>query len=178
MTISRNLSLVGTNASSNGTVSLTSHTTQASTSGTAITFSAIPSWVERITVMFSGLSTNGSSDFLVRLGTSGGVVSTGYLGSSSVVSSGVASTAFTTGFGIAQFGQGTGYVGHGMMTICLLSSSTNTWVQSGTMGESDTNRSAFFAGSVTLSGVVTTVTITTVNGTDTFDAGLVNILYE
>jgi hypothetical protein len=157
---------------------LTSGTAVASTSGTAISFTGIPSWVKRIIVMFSGLSTSGSSDFLVRLGTSGGVVSTGYLGSSSVVSSGVASTAFTTGFGIAQFGQGTGYVGHGMMTICLLNSSTNIWVQSGTMGESDTNRSAFFGGSVTLSGVVTTVTITTVNGTDTFDAGSINIFYE
>jgi len=157
---------------------ITSGTAVASTSGTAIGFTGIPSWVKRITVMFQGLSTNGSSDFLVRLGTSGGVVSTGYLGSSSVVSSGVASTAFTTGFGIAQFSQGTGYVGHGMMTICLLRSSTNTWVQSGTMGESDAARSAFFAGSVTLSGVATTVTITTVNGTDTFDAGSINILYE
>ena len=170
------ITLDGSNLTTVGVIN--SATAQASTSGTSITFSSIPSGVKRITVMFSAFSTNGTSDFLVRLGTSGGVVSTGYLGSSSVVSSGVASTAFTTGFGIAQYNQGTGYVGNGMMTICLLNSSTNIWVQSGTMGESDGARSAFFGGSVTLSGVVTTVTITTVNGTDTFDAGSINILYE
>jgi hypothetical protein len=34
------------------------------------------------------------------------------------------------------------------------------------------------AGSATLSGTLDRVRITTVNGTDTFDAGSINILYE
>ena len=34
------------------------------------------------------------------------------------------------------------------------------------------------AGRVTLSGALDRVRVTTVNGTDTFDAGSINILYE
>ena len=81
-------------------------------------------------------------------------------------------------FGIAQSSQGAGWVGHGIMTICLLNSSTNLWCASGTTAESDAARGCYSAGSVTLSGVCTRVRITTVNGTDTFDAGSINILYE
>jgi hypothetical protein len=157
---------------------LTSGTAVASTSGTSIDFTSIPSWVKRITVMFSGVSTNGSSNFLVRLGTSGGFVSSGYSGSASVVSSGVSTSLFTTGFGINQAGMGAGYVGNGVMTICLLNQSTNTWAQSGCFTQSDEARSSFTGGSVALSGTLTQVRITTVNGTDTFDAGSINILYE
>jgi hypothetical protein len=169
------ITLDGSNLTTVGVIN--SATAQASTSGTSITFSSIPSGVKRITVMFSGLSSNGSSDYLVRLGTSGGVISSGYLGSSSLVSaSGVTASTYTTGFGMSQASEGTGYVGHGIMTICLLTG--NTWVASGTLNESDAARGSFFGSSVTLSGTATTVTVTTVNGTDTFDAGSINILYE
>jgi hypothetical protein len=157
---------------------ITSGTAVASTSGTSITFSSIPSWAKRITVMFNGVSTNGSSDLLVRLGTSGGVVSTGYLGASTLTSTGVSTTNYTTGFGINQASAGTGYLGNGVMTICLLSSSSNTWAQSGNFSQPDFARACYTSGSVALSGVATTVTITTVNGTDAFDAGTINILYE
>jgi hypothetical protein len=40
------------------------------------------------------------------------------------------------------------------------------------------NSAASSAGAVTLSGTLDRVRITTVNGTDTFDAGSINILYE
>jgi hypothetical protein len=36
----------------------------------------------------------------------------------------------------------------------------------------------FFSGTIALSGTLDRVRITTVNGTDTFDAGSINILYE
>ena len=157
---------------------LQSATAQASTSGTSINFTGIPSWAKRVTVMFNGVSTNGSSDLLVRLGTSGGVVSTGYLGASTLTSTGVSTTNYTTGFGINQASAGSGYLGNGVMTICLLSSSSNTWAQNGNFSQPDFARACYTSGSVALSGVVTTVTITTVNGTDTFDAGSINILYE
>jgi hypothetical protein len=152
-------------------------TAVASTSGTSIDFTSIPSWVKRVTVMFSGLSSNGSSNFLVQLGTSGGFVSSGYLGTGMIIgSAGVATANFTTGFGINQNSQGAAYVGNGMMTICLLGS--NTWTAMGVIGESDTNRGQITGASVPLGGTLTQVRITTVNGTDTFDAGSINILYE
>jgi hypothetical protein len=157
---------------------ITSGTAQASTSGTSIDFTGIPSWVKRISVLYASLSSNGTSDFLIKLGTSGGIVSSGYLGSSMVTATGAVATLYTTGFGINQNTTGTSFVGHGMMTISALDSATYKWVASGTMGESDTARGCYTGGSVTLSGVVTQLRFTTVNGTDTFDAGSINILYE
>lgn len=157
---------------------LVSGTAVASTSGTSIDFTGIPSWAKRITVMYSGLSSNGTSDFLIRLGTSGGIVSSGYLGSSMLTGTGAASALYTTGFGINQNAQGASFVGHGIMTICLLDVTSNRWVASGTMGESDAARGCYTGGSVALSGTLDRVRITTVNGTDTFDAGSINILYE
>jgi len=47
---------------------ITSMTAQASTSGTSIDFTSIPSWVKRVTVMYSGVSTNGTSNFLIQIG--------------------------------------------------------------------------------------------------------------
>lgn len=57
---------------------LTQGTSQASTSGTAIDFTGIPSWVKRITVMFSGVSTNGTSVPQIQVG-AGSVTTSGYL---------------------------------------------------------------------------------------------------
>jgi hypothetical protein len=160
-----------------GTV-IVSGTAVASTSGTSIDFTGIPSWAKRITVMYASLSSTGTSDFLIKLGTSGGIVSSGYLGASMLTATGAVATLYTTGFGIHQNTTGTSFVGHGMMTICSLDSATYKWVASGTMGESDAARGCYTGGSVTLSGVMTQLRFTTVNGTDTFDAGTINIMYE
>ena len=60
---------------------LTSGTAVASTSGTSITFSSIPSWAKRVTVMFNGVSTSGSSNIQVQLG-AGSTTTSGYTGGS------------------------------------------------------------------------------------------------
>lgn len=179
------ISTLGTNALASSAVTpaklsqpLTSGTAVASTSGTSIDFTGIPSWVKRITLLVSSVSTSGSSNVVVRLGTSGGIVSTGYLGAGMITSTAATAGNFTTGFPINQGGQGAGWVIHGIMTICLLNSSTNTWVASGAFGESDAARGIYMGSSVALSGTATTLRITTENGTDTFDAGSINILYE
>jgi hypothetical protein len=155
---------------------ITSGTAVASTSGTSIDFTSIPSWVKRITVMFKGVSTNGSSNWLVRLGTSGGIASTGYLGSAGYLGASPGGIRSTTGF-IFQIGGG-GQIMHGPMVITLQDSATNTWVQQGTLGDSSQDYIFFSGGSAVLSGALDRVRITTVNGTDTFDAGSINILYE
>lgn len=58
---------------------LTSGTAVATTSGTSIDFTGIPSWAKKITVMFSAVSTNGTSPIQVQIG-AGSVSNSGYVG--------------------------------------------------------------------------------------------------
>lgn len=149
-------------------------TAQATTSGTNIDFNSIPSWVKRITVMFNGVSTNGTSNYLVQLG-SGSVTSSGYtaLGNAYNQANGTAGATSTAGFIVHVATASATAYGH--MTITLVSGST--WVSSHA-GYKDTNSAMSGGGSVTLSGALDRVRITTVNGTDTFDAGSINVMYE
>jgi hypothetical protein len=153
-------------------------TVQASTSGTSIDFTSIPSWVERITVMFSGVSTNGTSNPIIQIGDSGGIETTGYLGAGGVSTATITSLAnFTTGFS-ADTASTAAQVRHGSYVLTLINSATNLWVSTAVIGYSDQARVSYGGGSKSLSDVLTQVRITTVNGTDTFDAGSINILYE
>jgi len=154
------------------TAKIVSGTAVASTSGTSIDFTNIPSWVKRITVMFSGVSVSGTSNTLVQLGTSGGIVSTGYVSSAS--NQGGTTASSTAGFLInSQTAATDTFSG-----ISLFTNITSTnWVYAGT-GKRTTNALAYGGGDGAIGGVVTQLRITTVNGTDTFDAGTINILYE
>jgi hypothetical protein len=152
-------------------------TAVASTSGTSIDFTSIPSWVKRITVMFSGVSTSGTSNPLIQLGDSGGIENTSYASQSVVMVNATTSVGaiHTTGFGVLS-GQAANIV-TGIFQICSVSG--NTWVFGGwhTQG-SGTATTGSSAGNKTLSNTLTQVRITTVNGTDAFDAGTINIMYE
>jgi hypothetical protein len=157
---------------------LTLRTAQATTSGTSFTFSSIPSWVKRITVMFDGVSTNGTTRVQVQLGDAGGVEATGYV--SSVVqntesaSPTVSGTSpFTTGF---PLGYGAGANRTGALTINNISG--NKWVAHGIVTDNNLSSTSQTAGIKTLSDTLTQVLVTTVNGTDAFDAGSVNVMYE
>ena len=151
--------------------------TVATASGTSVDFTSIPSWVKRITVMFSGVSTNGTSIPLIQIGDSGGIETTGYLGASSFFSNaGVGTNNSTTGVQLPNGGEAGTNIRHGHIFISNLTG--NTWTFSGSVGLSDTTRSCLVSYSKPLSDVLTQVRITTVNGTDTFDAGSINILYE
>ena len=156
---------------------ITSGTAVASTSGTSIDFTSIPSWVKRITVMFQGVSTNGSSLLLVRLGTSGGIVTTGYDSTASCGAGAAQYNSSTTGFIITYPGGSASNILQGMVVLSNVTG--NTWAESGNISSSVSMLvNSGSSGSVALSGAATTVRITTVNGTDTFDAGSINILYE
>jgi len=155
---------------------IASGTAVASTSGTSIDFTSIPSWVKRITVMFNGVSTNGSSPVNVQLGDSGGVETTSYTGRSAFLNSGSGGDAAnSTGFQIYGSG-GASNTNNGSMIISLVGS--NIWVMQGVISGSSTSVCCFVSGAKTLSDTLDRVRITTVGGTDTFDAGSINILYE
>ena len=149
--------------------------TAVTASGTAVDFTSIPSWVKRITVMFSGVSTNGTSNIQVQLGDSGGIENTGYLGSANTFDSGPSATNYTAGFLVVEQNVAT-RLAHGLMTLANVSG--NTWVESHTLGLSVEGVISLGGGSKALSDTLDRIRITTVNGTDTFDAGTINILYE
>ncbi len=155
---------------------ITSGTAQNSTSGTFIDFTGIPSWVKRVTVLFNGVSTNGSSNVLVQLGTSSGIVSSGYAAGGTFSGPTSGNSNYTTGIGSPL--NGASDLRHGQITFQLQNSSTNTWVAAGVLALSDVPYSSTMGGSVTLPGTLDRVRITTVGGTNTFDAGIINILYE
>lgn len=145
---------------------------------TAIDFQNIPSWVKRITVMFNGVSTSGTSSFLIRIG-SGSVANANY---SSVASSYANTLATSTaGFVLTQSNvAGSTYSGHAVITNI----SGNIWIASsvllGTGGVS--GHSSGGTSATAISGTLDRIQITTVNGTDTFDtnpsAGTINIFWE
>jgi len=152
--------------------SITSGTAVASTSGTSIDFTSLPSTVKRITVMFDGVSTNGTSIPMIQLGDSGGIENTGYAGYSFTPNTPATSTVGATLTGEWNASAKL----HGSGTICLLGS--NGWTLS-FAGSAPGINTIFVSGySKTLSATLDRIRITTVNGTDTFDAGSINILYE
>ena len=172
------ITLDGDNLTTVGNIN--SRTAQASTSGTSIDFTSIPSGTKRITVMFNGVSTSGSSVPQIRLG-SGSVDATGYTqANGQVVNAGatVISNNPTTGFGLNGNIWSSGVVIVGKIEFVLLNSATNLWIATGVLGRTDSGGIELLGGAKTLSGVLDRIRITTVNGTDTFTAGSINILYE
>jgi hypothetical protein len=151
-------------------------TAQNTTSGTSIDFTGIPSWVKRVTVMLNGVSTNGTSLLQIRLGTSGGVEATGYTAGAQMADNvGTYNSSSTTGFLPAPAFM-VAAAGTLFGSLAFINVSGNAWVASG--GVTDGSNTCKAAGGKSLSGTLDRIRLTTVNGTDTFDAGSVNILYE
>jgi len=158
----------GTNWASS--TALTSATAQASTSGTSITFTSIPSWVKRITVMFSGVTISSTSPLIIQIG-SGSVTTTGYF---SQGANGATNANYTAGFGTSD--NGTTSAKYGTAVLSLLSA--NTWTFSSALAEVSAKIGIGAGTSPNLSGALDRVVITTVGGTNTFTAGSINIMYE
>jgi hypothetical protein len=157
---------------------LTSDTAKTSTSGTSIDFTGIPSWVKRVTVMFSQMSTNGSSIVQIQLGSTTFSTS-GYAVTASYGTTASSAYAYaTTGFILEPSGAAqAGIFRSGFCQFNLINS--NTWVGSGNTGSTTALLTSSVAGnSPNLSGALDRIRITTVNGTDAFDSGTINILYE
>lgn len=156
-----------------------SGTAVASTSGTSIDFTNIPSWVKRITVMFNGVSLSSTAAPLIQLGVSGTPTTTGYTaGQVYVLTSGAASGGATSTSGFVMQGGAATYTLNGAIVFNLLNSSSNIWAGSGVMYNQTTAPYVCnVAGSIALSGTLNMVRITSTS-TDTFDAGSINILYE
>lgn len=149
----------------------TAGTALATTSGTTADFTSIPSWVRRITIALNRVSTNGTSNLQIQIG-SGSFTTSGYSGEASMgATAAFNSAAYLVTAAITTTSQASGLV-------TLLHIGGNVWVEAGTVGNTDTNYVNISGGAITLGGVLDRVRLTTANGTDTFDNGSVNIYYE
>jgi hypothetical protein len=151
-------------------------TVQNTTSGTAIDFTGIPSWAKRVTVVFNSVSTNNTSGWLLQIG-SGSIVTTGYTSgtlSTQSAASGSAAGTSTVGFLINNAIVAT-YLFTG--TVQLINITGNTWIASGLLVSTSGDRGAQSGGTLTLSGSLDRLRITSVTP-DTFDNGSINLLYE
>jgi hypothetical protein len=162
-----------------GSVGPTSATAQ-SASGSSIDFTDIPSTAKRVTVLIRGVSLSSTGDILIRLGTASGFVATGYIASTSAANNGGTTSITTSTLGFPVYSNAATRVIHATMTLHLVD--TNYWLQSHILQTSTSAINGTGAGSVSLSDTLTSIRITTLNGTtvggENFDAGTVNIFYE
>ena len=155
-------------------------TSQASTAGTSIDFTALPSGTKQIVVSLVGVSTSGTDNLLIQLGDSGGIENSGYLCGTMQANGGggstVTSSNSTAGFVMRNLSGATSVI-HGSMIITLVDSATNTWAATWSFGSSDVASALCGGGSKSTSATLDRVRITTTGGANTFDAGLINISY-
>jgi hypothetical protein len=153
---------------------ITAGTVQATTSGSAIDFTGLPAAIKRITIAFDGVSLSGTDSHLVQIGDSGGVETTGYSSASGTNNgTAVGVTVSTTGFCVGTGAAGRAISGHMILTRIT----GNQWISSHSFGDEAQTDAFQGGGRKTLSDELTTVRITR-SGTNTFDAGQVNIFYE
>jgi hypothetical protein len=148
----------------------------ASTSGTSIDFTGLPSTAKRITVMLDGVSTNGTSNYLLRIGDVSGISSSGYSGFTKKIAGTTLTTSSltTNGYLLVTSILATSTF-NGVITITNVTG--NLWIIEGSV-MSSTDDLYISVSKNTLSATLTQLRITTINGTDTFDAGSINISYE
>ena len=147
------------------------------TGGTTLDFTGIPPGVKQIALMLVQVSTSGSSDFIVQLGDSGGFETSGYKGG--VLHAGGNENYSEEGFDVTKLSEASNSI-TGMFILSLEDSTNNTWTEMHVVninpGESQT---AHGCGSKTLSGELTQIRLTAVNGSDTIDSNAgINISYQ
>ena len=142
---------------------------------TSADFTSIPSWVKRITVMFANVSLSGTDNLLIQIGDSGGLETTGYISSSAYAINAGSSggTQFTTGYGITIGSASNAFSG----SVIISNITGNVWVASLSGGFDASAAAVSGGGTKTLSATLDRVSVTR-TGTNTFDAGTINIIYE
>ena len=149
-------------------------TVVATTSETTKDFTSIPAGVKEITLMLDGMSTNGTTDYLLQLGDSGGIETSGYAAVATNTHDGTTPSG-TAGFTLSV-DVAAATLSHGFVTIKLLDASTFTWVAAGNIHQTGQALTSV-AGSKSLSAELTQIRLTSVNP-NTFDAGKINIHYS
>ena len=139
---------------------------------TSVTFTGIPSWTKRITVLFTNITFSVNAIPQLQLG-SGSLTTTGY------VNSNAALNGTTSATGSSVSGHGIVYTPVAGITgrVTFENLSGNTWVGAG-IGQYTIGAMCVSDSYITLSGALDRIAFGTVAGTATFSAGSINILYE
>jgi hypothetical protein len=166
------LVLSGTDGVQDNSGAIVRATAVASTSGTAVTFTSIPSWVKRITLMLSGVSLSGTDNFLVQIGPSGGVETSSY--SSSSIYGGSATGSGSSSSGFLLINGSAANVISGIITLVNLTG--NIWVCNGMASSDGSTVIVYGTGVKTIASTLSPHHHS--HGTNTFDAGTINIIYE
>lgn len=144
----------------------------ATSSGTAFDFTGIPSWASEIVVLLNGVSLSGTDDLRVQIGSASGIEITGYSASASMIdASSLTSSDYTASFGIPA--GNTGAFTTGTVFLTRFDTTTNQWHCSFTL-KRGTGVLTIGAGIKTTPGALDRVRLTR-SGSNTFDAGFVNV---
>ena len=158
-----------------GATVLTAMSPVATTSGTFVDSGTIPTWAKRISILFNGVSSNGTVDWQLQLGLGATIYNTGY---NSVVQNqnGSSTSGSTIGFIVTLSNAITDlYYGQ----VVLTNYSGFNWSVAGMLTGGTTNQQfRYMAGIATVTGLVDKVRLTTTAGVNTFDAGSISIVYE
>ncbi len=160
---------------SNTSVTIGIKTPATTTSGTSVDITSIPTGTKHIVLSLYGVSTSGTSNLIVQIGDAGGIETTGY--TTTVCAYNGAGLANKTDGWNMHLGVAAAGAYYGTLTISLVDSSTNSWCG---LGQLNNNNSAYMChcvGGKDLSAELTQIRLTTAGGSDTFDAGKINIAY-
>jgi hypothetical protein len=154
---------------------LTSGTVVTLAGQTSVDFTGIPSTAKRIIVMLNAVSTTGTNNYLIQLGSST-FETTGYVSYGILATNASANTITTNtnGFHIISNNMANSMIGN----MILTNPSGNMWNATAThVNNNGTGSIQISGGSKTLAGSLDRIRLTTVSP-DTFDAGTVNIMWE
>jgi hypothetical protein len=150
--------------------------TAVTVSGATASFTGIPSWARRITILLSGVTTVAAGLPAIRAG-SGSYEASGYdsvnnaIGASTVASSASATTSWDL-----QNSGGSANVYTGQVVITRVAAGTQ-YVVSGQV-RYNTTSTALTVGTKLFSGTIDRVQLLMSTGTDTFNGGTMNIMWE
>jgi hypothetical protein len=153
---------------------LISGTAQAA-SGPTVSFTGIPSWAKRITVLLSAITTVASGTPAIRAG-AGSYEATGYesINSNIQTSTAASSASVNTSWDLVTAGNST-YTYTGNIVITKVTGTTYTICS---QLRFNTTLSTFTTGYKTFSGNISQLQLCMSTGTDTFNGGTINVMYE
>lgn len=147
------------------------------TAGTSVSFTAIPPWVRKITVMYSQLSLTGTDSFLIQIG-SGTPETSGYTSASSTIADAANPNVDSSSSGFIIRSTVAGDQIRGKYEILLMDPATNLWVGGGEhYRQTSSVRVGVGAGEKSLSARLNILSVVA-TGANSFDNGSIALRCE